>query len=77
MELLPSLSCNDVDDLIEDETITGGMIPKVTYATSAVKLGVGGAFITDGRVPDALLKEVLAGGAEGTGSGAGGTFVSL
>ena len=77
MELLPTLSCDDVDGLIDDETITGGMIPKVSYATSAVKLGVGGAFITDGRVPHALLKEVLAGGAAGTGSGAGGTFVSL
>ena len=77
MKLLPNLSCDDVDGLIEDETITGGMIPKVSYATSAVKLGVGGAFITDGRVFHALLKEVLAGGAAGTGSGAGGTFVSL
>lgn len=77
MQLLPTLSCNDVDGLIDDETITGGMIPKVSYATSAVKLGVGGAFITDGRIPHALLREVLAGGAEGTGSGEGGTFVSL
>lgn len=77
MKLLPNLSCSDVDGLIEDETITGGMIPKVSYATSAVKLGVGGAFITDGRIPHALLKEVLAGGAAGTGSGEGGTFVSL
>lgn len=77
MNLLPSLSCDDVDSLIDDETITGGMIPKVSYATSAVKLGVKGAFITDGRVPHALLKEVLAGGAAGTGSGEGGTFVSL
>lgn len=76
MKLLPSLSCSDVQSLIEDETITGGMIPKVSYATSAVELGVGGAFITDGRVPHALLKEVLAGGAEGSGSGEGGTFVS-
>lgn len=77
MELLPSLTCDDVQALIDDETITGGMIPKVSYATSAIQLGVGGAFITDGRVPHALLKEVLAGGAAGTGSGAGGTFVSL
>jgi acetylglutamate kinase len=77
MKLLTNLSCEDVDALIQDETITGGMIPKVSYATSAVKLGVSGAFITDGRVPHALLKEVLAGGAAGTGSGAGGTFVSL
>ena len=36
------------------------MIPKVTYATDAVQLGVGGAFITDGRIPHALLNEVLA-----------------
>ncbi len=34
----------------------------VTYATDAVKLGVEGAFITDGRVPHALLNEILAGG---------------
>lgn len=76
-ELLPTLSCDDVESLIDDETITGGMIPKVTYATNAVKLGVAGAFITDGRVPHALLREVLAGGSAGTGSGEGGTFVSL
>lgn len=76
MKLMPSLSCADIESLIEDETITGGMIPKVSYATSAIELGVGGAFITDGRVPHALLKEILAGGAEGTGSGEGGTFVS-
>ena len=77
MELLASLSCDDIDKLIEDETITGGMIPKVSYATSAVKLGVQGAFITDGRVPHALLKEVLGGGSSGMGSGQGGTVVTL
>ena len=49
----------------------------MTYATDAVKLGVQGAFITDGRVPHALLNEVLAGGAEGMGSGGGGTVVTL
>jgi acetylglutamate kinase len=77
MKLMPNLSCDDIDALIDDGTITGGMIPKVSYATNAVKLGVGGAFITDGRVPHALLKEVLAGGASGSGSGDGGTFVTL
>lgn len=49
----------------------------VTYATDAVKLGVDGAFITDGRVPHALLNEILAGGEEGLGSGGGGTIVTL
>jgi acetylglutamate kinase len=77
MELIPSLTVEEVKRLIEDETITGGMIPKVTYATSAVELGVKGAFITDGRIPHALLNEVLGGGAEGLGSGDGGTIVTL
>lgn len=77
MKLLESLTVQDCQDLMDDETITGGMIPKVSYATSAVQLGVGGAFITDGRVPHALLKEVLGGGASGLGSGGGGTAVTM
>lgn len=52
-------------------------VHSVTYATDAVKLGVQGAFITDGRVPHALLNEILAGGEEGLGSGGGGTVVTL
>ena len=76
-ELFPTLSVSQINDLIADETITGGMIPKVSYATSAVQLGVRGAFITDGRVPHALLTEVLGGGADGMGSGQGGTVVTL
>ena len=46
---------------------------QVSYATSAVQLGVEGAFITDGRVPHALVKQVLG----GEMTGAGGTFVTL
>jgi len=76
-KLLERLTCDDIAGLIKDETITGGMIPKVSYATDAVKLGVQGAFITDGRVPHALLNEILAGGDEGLGSGGGGTVVTL
>jgi acetylglutamate kinase len=76
-KLFPTLSVTEIDDLIADETITGGMIPKVSYATSAVQLGVKSAFITDGRVPHALLKEVLGGGADGMGSGEGGTVITL
>ncbi len=77
MQLLKELSIQDVNDLIDDETITGGMIPKVTYATDAVKLGVKAAFITDGRVPHAVLNEILAGGADGKGSGEGGTMITM
>ena len=75
--LLQSLTIQDVENLMKDETITGGMIPKVTYATDAIKLGVKGAFITDGRVPHAVLNEVLGGGAEGKGSGQGGTIITM
>mmetsp|Transcript_20734 Transcript_20734/g.19954 ORF Transcript_20734/g.19954 Transcript_20734/m.19954 type:complete len:350 (-) Transcript_20734:147-1196(-) len=77
MTLLKELTISDINALIEDETITGGMIPKVTYATDAVQLGVNTAFITDGRVPHALLKEILGGGDSGLGSGEGGTIITL
>jgi acetylglutamate kinase len=72
MKLLRNLTVKDIEDLIDDETITGGMIPKVTFATSAVELGVQEAFITDGRVPHALLNQVL-----GTMDSEGGTIVTL
>jgi len=74
--LIASLTMQDVHALIQDQTITGGMIPKVSYATDAVKFGVKTAFITDGRVPHALLNEVLAGGDSGLGSGQGGTVIT-
>lgn len=77
MSLLKELTISDVNSLIDDDTITGGMIPKVTYATDAVQLGVNSAFITDGRVPHALLKEILGGGDSGLGSGEGGTVITL
>jgi acetylglutamate kinase len=76
-QLFPTLSVAKIDELIGDETITGGMIPKVSYATSALQLGVPVVFITDGRVPHALLTEVLGGGADSFGSGKGGTVITL
>mmetsp|Transcript_15799 Transcript_15799/g.22578 ORF Transcript_15799/g.22578 Transcript_15799/m.22578 type:complete len:352 (+) Transcript_15799:98-1153(+) len=69
--LLKKLNMQDVKNLIDDETITGGMIPKVSFATDAIRLGVKGAFITDGRVPHALVNEVLT-----LGSGLGGTVIA-
>ena len=70
--LLRTLTVKKIEDLIDDETITGGMIPKVTFATSAVQLGVQEALITDGRVPYALLNQVL-----GSIDSEGGTIVTL
>ena len=42
-----------------DGTISGGMIPKIAGALDAAKSGVKAVHIIDGRVPHALLLEVL------------------
>jgi acetylglutamate kinase len=57
--LLTGLSIKDVNGLIADGTIHGGMLPKVTYALDAVSSGVKTAHIIDGRVPHAVLLEIL------------------
>ncbi|MEM8564127.1 MAG: acetylglutamate kinase, partial [Pseudomonadota bacterium] len=58
-EVLTGLSTTQVDDLIADGTITGGMLPKVDCALDAVKSGVASAHIVDGRVPHAVLLETF------------------
>ena len=55
-----------VDALIADGTIEGGMLPKVDCAISAVDAGTRSAHIIDGRVPHAVLLEVLTDGGVGT-----------
>lgn len=57
--VLTGLSTQDIDDLIADGTIYGGMLPKIACALDAVKGGVISAHIIDGRVPHATLLEVL------------------
>jgi acetylglutamate kinase len=64
--LIPELSLADVTARIDDGTITGGMIPKVENCVEAVKLGVKGAVILDGRVPHACLLELFTEGGPGT-----------
>ncbi|HYP68376.1 MAG TPA: acetylglutamate kinase, partial [Thiobacillaceae bacterium] len=58
-QLLTGLTPRQIDDLIADGTISGGMAPKVGYALDAVNSGVKSAHIIDGRVDHALLLEVL------------------
>ena len=53
------LTPSKVDEMIADGTISGGMIPKISYALEAVKNGVKSAVIVDGRVPHATLLEVF------------------
>jgi acetylglutamate kinase len=57
--LIPTATADQLDRLIEDGTLTGGMIPKITSCTQAVRNGVKHAHILDGRVPHALLLEMF------------------
>ena len=57
--ILTGLSTQRVDELIEDGTIYGGMLPKISCALDAVKMGVASAHIIDGRVPHAVLLEIF------------------
>lgn len=58
-ELLTGLSTKEVDALIEDGTIKGGMLPKIRCALDAVNSGVRSAHIIDGRVEHAVLLEIF------------------
>ncbi|WP_417464269.1 acetylglutamate kinase [Kordiimonas sp.] len=58
-ELLTELDRSDIEALVADGTITGGMMPKVETCLSAVDLGVKGAVILDGRVMHAMLLEIF------------------
>ena len=55
-----------LDGLIADGTITAGMIPKVENCVEAVRQGVRGAVILDGRVPHACLLELFTEAGPGT-----------
>lgn len=57
--LLTGLSIKDVDLLVADGTIKGGMIPKTRCATDALKGGVSSVHIIDGRVENAVLLELF------------------
>ncbi|MFT4676168.1 MAG: acetylglutamate kinase [Patiriisocius sp.] len=58
-QLLSSLTLSDVERLIDEGTISGGMLPKIRCAVEAVEQGVTSAQIIDGRVAHAVLLELL------------------
>jgi len=64
--LLTEIAVGNIPGLIEDGTISGGMIPKVLTCIEAIQQGVKGATILDGRVPHALLLELFTEGGIGT-----------
>jgi acetylglutamate kinase len=57
--LVPRLTSAELRDRIEHESVSAGMIPKLRACADAVDGGVGSAHIIDGRVPHALLIEIL------------------
>ncbi len=65
-KVLTGLSATQVDALIADGTISGGMLPKVQCALEAARNGVRTCHIIDGRVEHALLLEVLTSQGVGT-----------
>lgn len=65
-EVMTGLSTAQVDELIADGTIHGGMLPKIRCALDAVKDGVVSAHIVDGRVPHATLLEIFTNAGVGT-----------
>lgn len=65
-EVVTGLTPKTVDSLIEDGTISGGMIPKIQCALDAVRSGVKSAVIVDGRVPHATLLEIFTNEGVGT-----------
>lgn len=58
-EVLTQLTAKDVEALIADGTIAGGMIPKVQTALDAMRHGCGGAVIMDGTTPHGVLLELF------------------
>lgn len=58
-ELLTGLTPKQIDAMVEDGTLSGGMLPKISSAMEAARSGVHSVHIIDGRVEHALLLEVL------------------
>ncbi len=65
-QLIKELKVSDIPGLIADGTITGGMIPKVETCIYAIEQGVEGVVILDGKLPHAVLVELLTDHGAGT-----------
>ena len=65
-KLIEEVTSSEILKMIEDETITGGMIPKVNTVLDAVNNGVTGVVIVDGRKPHSILFEIFSDKGAGT-----------
>lgn len=64
--LIPEVSLEEIDALLKQGVISGGMIPKVGCCVEAIRQGVKKVVIMDGRVPHAILMELLTNEGAGT-----------
>lgn len=58
-KLIPKIKVAQIEGLIEDESITGGMIPKVVCCAEALRDGVRKSHIIDGRMEHSILLEIF------------------
>lgn len=58
-KLISLLKRSEIEKLLNDKVVTGGMIPKVTCCINALRAGVREAHVVDGRVPHAILLEIF------------------
>lgn len=65
-KLLTGLTPKQIDDMVADGTLSGGMLPKISSALDAARSGVRSVHIIDGRVEHALLLEILTEAGVGT-----------
>ena len=64
--LIPEINSESIKNLIDNETITGGMIPKINNCLDVASNGVKGVVIIDGRKNHSVLFELLSDGGSGT-----------
>ncbi|MGD9541163.1 MAG: acetylglutamate kinase, partial [Methylocystis sp.] len=64
--IIEELKVDDIPELIAEGVITGGMIPKVETCMYAIERGVEGVVILDGKLPHAVLIELLTDHGAGT-----------
>jgi|TARA_Y100000816_G_scaffold81972_1_gene56138 acetylglutamate kinase len=65
-KLIQEISSSEILDMVQNETITGGMIPKINTCLDAVNNGVTGVAIVDGRRPHSILFELFSDKGAGT-----------
>ena len=65
-KLIEEITSSEILQMIEDKTITGGMIPKINTCLDAVNNGVTGVVIVDGRKPHSILFEIFSDKGAGT-----------